>query len=533
MRKPQYFKRWIADWEWGVRIALFLILISSLFQFASFGLTQNYMVSFLGAQPEDISFALQMTYVGILSTLPVQFRFLRYFENRTYLLLNIIVGIAFSIVCLYVDDLLFFFIIRFLQGIVVCNIAACALMLIFSRLQSERMQVVGSSVFYGSILSSSVLIGLVAAMVVTTADWKSIYYYLIIFQIFALIICFLVFNRSSGHRRYPLYQIDWSGFAIFITGFSALCYTMIYGSKYYWFADQRIVYSSLIAVSAILLFIYRQLNLKRPLINPAVFKNRNFIIGLILLAFYYGAKDSINLIYNYTSAVLQWSTLDLMYLALCNMSGIVIFMTVSAQLIIYKRHSTRGFLLTGFGMLLLYQLWIYFIMTPDLAFTDLLFPLFFQGAATGLLFVPIIIFMLSAVPVSIGTTGTVIGASTRFIATLNSIAGFYNLQLYYNQYYKEGFLAHITDIDSNTRWRMQDLKTLYMAKGFSDPQSGLLANAAIARAIAQQSQLLTNKAIFMLLSVAVVIVMLLIIFVPHINKTRLHFNKRMFFLVRK
>ncbi len=88
-----------------------------------------------------------------------------------------------------------------------------------------------------------------------------------------------------------------------------------------------------------------------------------------------------------------------------------------------------------------FNMWMSFLLTPDLSFTDLLLPVFVQGAASGLLFVPIMIFVLSSAPASTGITGLVIAACTRFTATLNSFAGFYNLQLYFNQYFKEGFLG--------------------------------------------------------------------------------------------
>jgi hypothetical protein len=59
--KPVYFKDWITGWHWGVRIAPVLILLSALVQVGMFLLTQNYMVAWLGAQPEDIGFAVMLT----------------------------------------------------------------------------------------------------------------------------------------------------------------------------------------------------------------------------------------------------------------------------------------------------------------------------------------------------------------------------------------------------------------------------------------------------------------------------------------
>lgn len=533
MATPRYFKNWINGWEWGIRIALFLILLSALVQFGLFSLTQNYMVASFGAQPEDISFALQLTYAGITTMLPVQFRFLRYFETRSYLLVNIMAGILLSILNLTCTDITLFFILRFLTGFVVANVAACILTLIFSRLKTEKMLIIGSSVFYGTILANTVIIGLLAAWVVTTWDWKVTYYYLILFQLFTLLVALLMLSPKAGFKSYPLYQIDWVGFIVFAIAAISLAYTIIYGSKYYWLADDRIRLSAGISVTAIVLFIYRQLTVKRPLINLDVFKSVNFVIGLVLLAFYYGIKDSISLIYNYATNILKWSTFEVMQLGLVNLLGLVITLAISAQLMVRKRHSTRIFLALGFGVMLAYHLWMYFLLTPDLSFTDLIIPVFLQGTASGLLFVTLIIFIISSTPGYTGTTGLVVATYTRFIALLNSVAGFYNLQLYFNQYFKEGFLGNITSVSQATSERLGIYTQLFQSKGYALNQATVLANTFLGQNVAQQTQLLTNRAIFMALSFALAIVIILIMIIPSINKTYLHWSKRMFTWARK
>lgn len=75
MDKNIYFKEWIHKWNLGMRTALFLILLFTIIQFSLFSLTQNYVVSYFGAQPEDVTFSIQVTYISLLFTLPLQIRF--------------------------------------------------------------------------------------------------------------------------------------------------------------------------------------------------------------------------------------------------------------------------------------------------------------------------------------------------------------------------------------------------------------------------------------------------------------------------
>lgn len=516
--KSIYLKKWTTDWKWAIRIVLFFLLLSGLVQLGMFVFTQNYLVSYLGAQPEDIWFAVMATYAGIITILPIQFRFLRHFETRSYLLFNIIITIGLNVVCLYCQDIFLFFVIRFFQGIFAGNVIVCTLTLVFSCLHPERARPIGSAVFYGTMLSNTVLIALVSGIIVESLDWKFTYYCLIMFQVFMLLLVMLMLKRKTGIKSYPLYQIDFAGMILFAFAGLAAAYTILYGSKYYWFEDSRICFSAAAAIIGLLLFVYRQYIAKRPVVNLDAFKSKSFLLGIALLAVYYGAKDSINLIYNYTAGILKWSTLDVILLAVCNLAGIVIFLVISIRLIVTKKVPVTMFFVPGFVLLAGFNFWMSFFLTPDLSFSDLLFPVFLQGAASGLLFVPIMIFLLSSAPAHTGTTGLIVAAYTRFTATLNSFAGFYNLQLYFNQYFKEGFLSYITAENQNTAERLNFYRNLFISKGYLIDQASALANSAVAQNLALQSQLLTNRAIFMLFGIGLLLIAFLIIMIPFARK---------------
>lgn len=523
MNPQQHLKPWLANWSLGLRIVLFLILLSALIQFVAFSLNQTYILSYFGAQPEDITFSIQLTYIGILTMLPILFRFVRYFEIKTILVLMLIFAIFLCLASLITTDLIIFFIIRFLQGTVVCSIAGCVLMEIPAYIDTPHLkQAFSSSIFYGTVLSSSVLIGLVAANVEISTNFIEVYSYLALVLVFILILVLVGFRSRTGLRPYPLYQIDWVGACFFMVAVTSLAYTIIYGSKYYWFTDMRIRISALLFIATSLLFIWRELSVKRPGLDLSVFKYPKFWAGMLLLASYYGMKESINLIFSYTTNILQWSPIDVMYLGLANITGIIVFMIITAQLLVRRIVSIPGFIAVGFCMMLLYHLWMYFIFTPDLAFEDLMLPMFFQGASSGILFVPIMLLILTSVPTTTGITGLAIAADVRFTSLLNSSAGFYNLQLKYNQLYKEGFLRHLTNTDEQTTERLEGFRQIYLSKGFSTDQASALANSSLSKSLNVQSQLLTNRAVFLFISIMVIIILSILMLVHIINwvKTR-------------
>jgi len=517
MNAPDFFKPWVKNRKGLIWIGLFLILLSGIVQFGLYALNQNYVLSHFGAQAEDVSMSLQLTYAGILAILPVQFRFLRYFERRSYMLFIIMAGILLSIASMYTTDISVFMGLRLITGIVVACIAGSVLTLYFSSLPPAKATAIASTIFYTTILANTVIIGLLSAWVTDNYDWPAVYKYLIAFQVFTLLIVLLLLNPRSGMKRYPLYQIDWFGFVAMLSAGISLAYTFIYGPKYYWLTDTRIISSALIAVISIGLLYYRQMTLKRPYLHPAVLRSKQFIRGILLLVVYFGAKDSINLVYGYCAAVLRWDTYKIMWLAAFNFSAIFIS-TMIAILLLSRKVPFRVLFIIGLTSLASYHIWMYFTFTPDITFSDLSWPVFFQGMASGFLFVPVIVYAVSGLPAFTGYTGISLAAISRFITGLNSAAGFYTLQLYFNQLNREKFLPHITDVDDNFSQRFNQFVQLFRSKGCSMDQAYALAHTNINRALTVQSQLMTNMYVFKLMFIISVAALLIVIAGPLLTK---------------
>lgn len=509
-----YFREWIHNWNWGMRTALFLILMFSILQFSLFSLTQNYVISYFGAQSEDVTFSIQVTYISLLFTLPLQVRFLNYFNTRKYLITSLLFGIIINLLLMGTKDIYVFILLRFLLGLIISIIAGGMLTLIFSRLHDNKKQAVGYSVFYGTLLGSSVFAGVPSSWVIDNMDWKMIYYIAILLQVISIIIVFVIIRSEPKQKKFPLYQIDWKSYLMMGSGMLTVAYLMVYGAKNYWFEDRTMVYALLLSILFLAFFVIRQLNSKRPFIHFTIFKSPRFVTGLFLLAFFYGFKDTINLVYSYINTTAQWSTYDYMKLAACNITGMAITMYVTSQLIQEQRFGIRFFLVTGFGCMLLFNYWMYCIISPDLSFTDLMFPIFLQGIAIGLLFVPIATFILSSVPVHTGISGSLIGGNVRFFTTLNSFTGYYTLQLFYNQRYKEQFLEHLTPNDVNYTDRLSLLTQSYITRGYSAAESAVLAEGSIMQSIKTQSQLMTSQSIFLLVATVLGILITIILLFP-------------------
>tara|TARA_R110002051_G_scaffold314666_1_gene391994 strand:+ start:55497 stop:57026 length:1530 start_codon:yes stop_codon:yes gene_type:complete len=474
------------------------VLFTAMAQFASFAIIQHHVVSFFGAQSEDISLAFQMTYVGILGTLPLQFRFQERFEIRNYLLFALVFGLLLNIGCLVTKDLIIFTILRFFVGITTCMVAGCMLITLFSTLPESKKNVVGVGLFFGTLLSVGIIVGIAAAWFVERMNWNALYYFLIVLQLISILFCFVLFKEKTASRKIPLYQLDYIGFVFFVSFGFLLAYVFIYGPKYYWFHDSRIRWATVFGFVFLFLFLKQQFQLKRPSIDLRVFQHKRFLFGLFLLMVFFGIKDTINLLYGYAAGILGWSASDIVSLGLFNVIGVVISSILAVKVVLSKKQNLPKLLFIGFGMLLYYHLWMYWNLTPNLSYANLIFPIILQGLASGLLFAPIIMLCVSSLPSFTGMTGVIVCAYCRFVISLNSIAGFYTLQENYNQEFKIGFIEGLTPFNPRLTERIQNYKSLLIAKGISVEEASYIANKLVGKTVGIQSQILTNRTIFIL-----------------------------------
>lgn len=518
MRTPTYFKPWILRWPWGIRISLVLILATGTVQFVVFAMTQNYVTAYFGAEPQDVSFALQVTYCGIVAALPFQFRFVRYFETRNMLATALLSSMLLSLCHLFVDDIYVFIFLRLLTGFAVSAIAASALTLIFSVLPPDKIQTVGLAVFFGTILCSGVIIGILGGWVVGNMEWKNIYYYMIMIQFTTLTLVLSILNPSNNVKKYPLYQLDWTSAILNLIALVSFAYTILYGPTKDWFDDPIIICSSIVSVNSFGLLLYRQSFLKRPYIHLDTFKSLNFYIGITLLMLFYVVKDSLNLIYAYSSALLQWPIDQLIKLAIYNVSGIVLGIWIMAQSAVMKVVSNKIAFIIGFSLMLIYHLWMYFSYSGDISFNELIIPVFLQGAACGVLFVPIIRFVVSSAPMYTGVSATVMATMARFASSVISVSAFFSLQRYYNLLNKQALLRSVTDFDENFTARISQNIGLYQSKGFTGGQAQTLAFVEVSKSLAVQSQLRAHMNVFMMMICILILLLAAICFAPPVFK---------------
>lgn len=81
-------------------------------------------------------------------------------------------------------------------------------------------------------------------------------------------------------------QLDWTGFLALATAMAALQLVLARGVRLDWFESTEIVVECIVAAIAFWIFVVHCATCERPFLNPRLLKDRNYVIGLVLVTIY-------------------------------------------------------------------------------------------------------------------------------------------------------------------------------------------------------------------------------------------------------
>ncbi|PYF75113.1 MFS transporter [Pedobacter nutrimenti] len=517
------FKTWAP--EWLIRSTIFLVLLPALAVFALYFSNTAETAGYYGMEPADVQYSSVMMYATLVTILPVDDRFVKYFTPRKYFILGITLNTITYLICALTKNIAVFMVCRFIQGAVCASFCSICMNLIFPRLHSARAKTIGYSIFYGALQVSIPGCALLCSWLLYYFNFNMLFYTLIVLEVPGVVLLLLITNNVRFRKKFPLYQLDWVSYIFYTIIFCAAGYVFVYGQQLNWLDSPQIVNLCLVILAAAALFIVRQFHLKRPFVNLRLFSFVNFRNGLLLLVAYYFFKGTTGFAYAYLQGILGIDPVHLTPIWIINIIGIVLGMFISSRFVLYGT-SVKEILIAGFSCLLWYHVQMYFLFSSVSSTSDFFVPFFLQGLGSGALFVPIVLFTVSSVPAPMAGSVSFLGIGFRFIGFCTSISVANYFQLYNRSTHYNRFRANITELNpamGETMSRIQ--RSIAMggqdAKTVKDLSSGVLS-----KVVAGQVSLRASMDYYAAVIWAMVILILAILFVPQAKKVVISFRKR-------
>jgi DHA2 family multidrug resistance protein len=272
---------------------------------------------------------------------------------------------------------------------------------------------------------------------------------------------------------------DYSGLIGLALFLGSLEYVLEEGTRKDWFADEAMRWFALASFIGALVFFWRSLTYRNPIVDLKAFRNRNFATGcLFSLTIGVGLYGLVYLLPLYLGRVQGLNSLQI---------GEIMFITGLAQ---FCAAPLAGFLarkapdprpVLGFGFALLAaSTWMMSGLTGDWKFDELLIPQIMRGAALMFCIVPINVIALGTLPQSELKNASGLYNLTRNLGGAFGLAGINTIMTERTNFHWN----RMVDFINPGRWEVQQ---------YMDSIAGMLGDRSPADQTQLAIKMLTNK----------------------------------------
>ena len=321
---------------------------------------------------------------------------------------------------------------------------------------------------------------------------------------------------DSPHAK-PPGRVDLAGLLLMVLGFGCLQLVLDRGERADWFDSTVITSMTLLAVAALAAFVIRELTAEEPMVDLAVFADRNFTLGSVVMALAgFGFYASMLLLALYTQKLMAYDAWT---------SGLVLAPSGIGQalmLVLVGRLVTRtdqrivlcfGVLMNGLATLLMSN------VTLGSDFWSLAWPRLVQGIGMGCIFVPLQMLALASVPIGQLPNATALFSVVRNVGGSMGVAISTTLLSRRAQTHQSALVSHVSPFDPETVERLRQWTEHFAARGADAMTAGRQAVAMIYREMQTQAQVLAFMDDFRVLAAMYAALVVLVILMRPIRPT--------------
>ena len=397
-----------------------------------------YMQGSLSATSDEITWVLT-SYItaAAIMTAPVGWLAARF--GRKYLFITCLVGFTItSMMCGAAQSLPQMVTFRILQGVfgaALVPLSQSTMMDIYPiEKRGQAMAIWGMGVMVGPILGPTL-----GGYLTELYNWRYVFYINLPFGVLAVL--GLLFFMPRSHPNFNM-RFDWIGFAVLSLGIGGLQMMLDRGQNQDWFNSTEIIAELVLGSLGVYLFIVHMITSKKPFIPPAMFRDRNFTTGLIVM---------------FAAGTVLVSSSSLMAPWLQTLGN---YPVEAAGLIMAPRGiGTMAAMLTGgrltsrmdprklmaFGIILLvWSIWDMTAWTPDVSQWRIVVAITVQGAGLGFLFIPLQVMAFATLPGQYRTDGASLFSLFRNIGAAIGVSVTSAMLLHNTQVLHEQIGASVT-----------------------------------------------------------------------------------------
>ncbi|GEL11605.1 MFS transporter, DHA2 family, multidrug resistance protein [Flavobacterium glycines] len=452
----------------------------------------------LGATLTDVAWVITAYAIANVIVIPMTSWLSQQFGRRNYFAVSIVIFTVSSFLCGNATNIWELVAFRFVQGL-----GGGALLVTAQTIITESYPIakrgMAQAIYGMGVIVGPTLGPPLGGYLVDNFSWPYIFYINIPLGIIATLLTLSFVKSPKYGEKLKSNQVDWYGIILLATFIGSLQFVLEHGQQDDWFNDNIIITLSVVSLFGLILFIWRQLVYKYPIVNLKVLKDGNLRIGTIMsFIMGFGLYGSTLIIPIYTQAILGWTATDAGLLLIPGSITTAIMMPFVGKMI-QKGVPQSYMVAVGFLIFFIFTLSMYYNMTPDTGVEHMYWPLILRGIGLGLLFVPITTLSLSTLK------GKHIGEGAAFTGMMRQLGGSFGIAIIttfitrLTQMHRVNLVANLDGSSFEVQQRISQMQKAFMAKGYSINESLKKAYEVLDFSVMKQSTVLAYMDIFLYL----------------------------------
>lgn len=445
----------------------------------------------LSATPEEATWVLTSYLVSNAIILPATNWFGLYFGRKRFLIVCIAIFTLSSALCGAAASLGMLIVARVLQGAGGGALQPIAQSVLLESFPTEKR---GSAMaIYGMGIVVAPIIGpTLGGWITDNYSWRWIFYINVPVGILAVLMANTFIEDPPYIRDQKPGRIDYIGFGLMAVGLASLQLVLDKGQEEEWFASSFVVWSTTIAITALIAFIVWELRSKEPIVNLRILTNRNFAVGTMLMTVMgvvlYG---TIALLPLFLQTLLGYPAVQSGLAVSPRGIGAIISMIIIGRLV--GKIDSRYLIMFGFSVLG-FSTYLFSDINLQISISSIVWPSIISGLAMGFVFVPLTTTAMGTLPnEQVGNASGVFNLMRNTGGSIG-IAAMTTLLARGAQTHQALMVSHLSPYDPVFQQRMRQLTGVFTPGGGSSggsPMAKQQAYGAIYGTLTKQAMVLS------------------------------------------
>lgn len=378
------------------------LIIAFLFQLSG-TLYSGNLSHFMGhtcLMREDALMIILCGVVGVNMPFPFLFRLKFRFTNRTLLLTAALVVGCCNLLALITESLPLLCVISYVAGFFkLCGTFEC-----MTNIQLWMTPKRDFTIFFPllySIVLGSMAISPFASTWLTYIfqDWRTMNYVMAGMMFAVALFVFTCTHHFRFMKPLPFVSLDWLGCLLWSALLIEIIFLFNYGEYYNWWQGRIFRQVAWLTLPTLYFTIQRMRHIRHPYISPDAWKYRGLfpMLGVFAVVEWMGSTTKV-LQVTFTGGILHFGSLATSRLYILEWMGYIIgCLSVLVWVKVLRLKYTR-MLSVGFAALLIYQVMLYFMVSPGVDLASLYVPTFFHAAGIAIFFTALTIYLEDLMP---------------------------------------------------------------------------------------------------------------------------------------